>query len=249
MLLKNWWIYLKRKFRFQGGIKITLGWTFIALFFIFLIYLLPRLIKISKIECGTQYGSCSEDMQLTMSNLLRSNNLQFTNLHKAKKEIGKLMKNYYYVSDFSTQFKIPSTLRVEILVKKPIFAIKQRDAQNFALVDKNGKILGISQSSSLPTVVIGYLIKGVGEDVEQEELLAMKLMAGVFSMFQINSGDIDGKSLLVEFPRGLRVIFPLGEDVDRDVLLGSLRVIYSEVMKDPDKYQEIDLRFRNPVLR
>lgn len=220
-----------------------MGWVFLPLFVLLLIFLPPRLIKISKIECAIQYGLCPEDIEQ------RIKNKELKSLSEIKENIKKIMSDYYYVTDFSMQFKIPSTLRVEILVKKPIFAIKQKNTQNFALIDKNGKILAVSQNSGLPTIVTEYPIKSVGTSVEPKELLAMKLISGVFSMYQINLGNVEGTSLLVDLPPGLRVIFPLGEDVDRDVALGSLRVIYSKVMEEPGKYREIDLRFRNPVLR
>jgi hypothetical protein len=63
-------------------------------------------------------------------------------------------------------------------------------------------------------------------------------------MYQISKGEIDGNSLVVELPTAVRVIFPLDGTKDKDVLLGSLRLIYSEVT---DK--EIDLRFKNALLR
>ncbi|MEK7550925.1 MAG: hypothetical protein AAB535_04055 [Patescibacteria group bacterium] len=216
----------------------------ISIIFIILIPIsIPRLIKIEKIECATQYGTCSEDMQFTITNLpARPAGGQFTNLQKAKKEIGEVMKSYYYVSDFSAQFKIPNSLKVQILVKKPTYAIKQKGTENFALVDFTGTVLGISNSSSLPRIEIDQQIKSVGEKISDSELLALNLVGGVFSMYQVGLGRVEGPSLLVELPQGNNVIFPL--DGDRDILLGSLRLIYSKVQD-----REIDLRFANPVLR
>ena len=51
-------------------------------------------------------------------------------------------------------------------------------------------------------------------------------------------------TLTVELPTAVRVIFPLEESRDKDVLLGTLRLIYSQVTD-----RQIDLRFKNALLR
>lgn len=220
----------------------------LGLFFL-LFFLPPRLIKVSKIECSTQYGTCPGEMQSMI------NNLQFTNLHEAKKKIGKIMKNYYYISDFSTQFKLPGTLKVEILVRKPVYALNQKDTENFDLVDRDGNILAVSDNSTLPTVITVNSLGSVGEMVTPKELFALKLIAGVFSMYQVGRGQMSDSDLAVALPMGLKVIFPLGEGLDHDVILGSLRAIVGKIevaqldILEPGNYKEIDLRFRNPVLR
>ena len=61
-------------------------------------------------------------------------------------------------------------------------------------------------------------------------------------MYQVNKGEMINSGLVVELPTRVRVILPLEGSVE--ILLGSLRLIYSQVT---DK--EIDLRFKNPILR
>jgi hypothetical protein len=55
--------------------------------------------------------------------------------------------------------------------------------------------------------------------------------------------------LLVELPGQIRVIFPL--EGDSDILLGGLRLIYSKIKEDGNLagYSQIDMRYKNPVLR
>jgi hypothetical protein len=68
-------------------------------------------------------------------------------------------------------------------------------------------------------------------------------------MYQVGQSSIQDGSLLVELPGQIRVIFPL--EGDSEILLGSLRLIYSKVREDGNLagYSQIDLRFTNPVLR
>jgi hypothetical protein len=69
-------------------------------------------------------------------------------------------------------------------------------------------------------------------------------------MYQIDTGEVQNDTLLVELPGQIRVILPL-EDADSQLLLGSLRLIYSTIEGGTNKnlYKEIDMRYKNPVLR
>ena len=55
--------------------------------------------------------------------------------------------------------------------------------------------------------------------------------------------------MIVKIAGGVKVIFPLEGDID--VLLGSLRLILSQLNNDEREIRigSIDLRFENPVLR
>jgi hypothetical protein len=69
-------------------------------------------------------------------------------------------------------------------------------------------------------------------------------------MYQVGLSEMQNGTLLVELPGQIRVILPL-EDADSQLLLGSLRLIYSTIQSGENKnlYDEIDMRYKNPVLR
>lgn len=69
-------------------------------------------------------------------------------------------------------------------------------------------------------------------------------------MYGVQKGEITDSGLVIELPGSIRVIFPL-DAPDPRVLLGSLRLVYSKITSGDmvGKYSEIDLRFKNPVLR
>ena len=214
-------------------------------FFLFLgliFFLPPRLINILKIECSSQYGECPSEIKSKVE-AVNSKNLVNT-----KKELKNILKDNFLVSDFSTQFKFPSTLRVNLVVKKAVFAITQVGTNNYLLVDVDGWVVGITDASSLPTLKVSDKLKNVGENVGEPYLFPLNIMGGVFNMYQAQIGEIKDGSLLVELPSSLKVRFPLSGDVD--YYLGALRLIVSKIeTESPGKYREIDLRFKNPVLR
>lgn len=201
----------------------------VVIFLSLAFFIPPRLIKIAKIECASQYGTCPQELEAGMRKL------ESGNLAKTKKEIAKVLKGNLLVSDYSIQYMFPDKLKVSILLKKARFAVYNKNSGKYLLVGGNGQVLGSTDSTFLPTVT---------QSGDIPDLLALSLVEGVFAMYQIGKGEVVSDSLVVELPSGKRVIFPLGEDKDKEVLLGGLRLIYSNVQ---DK--EIDLRFKNPVLR
>lgn len=205
----------------------------------FLIF--PALIKVS-IECKSQYGDCPPEILSEVSAF------ELKSLGTARKGIKESLKRNFLVLDYSTHFKLPNILEVNILVKKPAFVLKNSINGEMVTVDSHGSVISKVSSSSLPTVLISGELNQIGEDVSEEDLSALKLMSGVFQMYQVSQGRIENESLVVELPTSVKVIFPLGEDAE--IALGSLRLIYTKIQNEyPGRFREIDLRFKNPVLR
>lgn len=192
-----------------------------------------------KTECRTQYGKCPDELVNGMQKL------EGGSLYQTKKTISKSLKNNFLVLDFSTQFKFPNILFVNVLIKKPSFMLKN-DANQTVAVSQDGKVLDTQGNASLPTVIVFGNLKKPGQDVEKNQLFALDLVQGINEMYQVNIGKITDDGLVVELPTNFRVLLPLDGDVQ--VLLGSLRLVYLKV-NNMGKYNEIDLRFKNPVLR
>lgn len=211
--------------------------------FLGVLFILPsRLIKIAKIECESQYGDCPKE---TVANLEKESG---KNLHDAKIGVSRSLKDNLLISDYNTQLQLPNTLKVDLVIKKASFALKQKDTDNFTLIDKDGTVVLIVNSSQLPTVEIPSGLKNVGEKVEDVDLFSLKLIKGVSAMYQVNLGRVVNDTLVVELPQHLNVIFPL--EGDTEVLLGALRAVVTKIDQDTSRsFHELDLRFRNPVLR
>lgn len=209
--------------------------------FVILLFSIPFLIKV-RIECKSQFGECPAEV----NSKLRM--LNFQSLFLANRNVRKVLKENFLISDSSIQFKLPSTIFVNVIVKKPYFALENSFNGKFGLIDQKGIVLTIVDTSNLPVVVASEPIKKVGEVIDNKDLFALNLISGVKEMYQVGYGTIVNDTLVVDMPTGVRVIFPL--EGDSEVLLGSLRLIYAKVVANYlGVYSQIDMRYKNPVLR
>ncbi len=206
--------------------------------------LLPRFFIKVRIDCRTQYGGCPEEIA---SQIIP---LEGKSMFYAGRELNKKLKSSFIVSAFSVQFKLPNVLRVDLIIKKPVFALRNISAGTLVLVDKEGIVLALSEETTLPEVSVKIDLPEPGERVTDTHLLALRLTEGIYKMYQTRTSTIEGDTLLVELPGPIRVIFPL-VGADREMLLGSLRLIYSGIQSGEGDvlYSQIDLRYKNPVLR
>lgn len=201
----------------------------------------PFFLKVD-IKCQSQYGECSQEI------IKGINNYRWHSLYSAKAGVSKSLKTNFLVSDYSMQFKLPNIIAVNVLVKKPAFALFDKNANQAVLVDLDGEVLSVEPNTALPVVYVSQNLPKPGENVGEKNLFALKLIRGVFDMYQITSGEVQNGSLVVDLPGPLRVIFP-GEG-DSQVILGALKLIYARTQGDlAGKFSQIDLRFKNPVLR
>jgi hypothetical protein len=206
--------------------------------------ILSQFVITTHVDCKSQYGDCPIEVANKISPL------NGKKIFVVRKDLKKILASDLLVSNYSIRFKLPNILHVELLVKKPLFALKNTTSNSFALIDKDGQVLADSESSDLPTVSTDEELPKVGQTVNDETLFALKLIGGVYQMYQIGGGEIQGDTLLVDLPGPVRVIFPL-VGADSGILLGSLRLIYSNIQNagGGTTYREIDMRYINPVLR
>jgi hypothetical protein len=209
--------------------------------FIVSLFLLPLAIKV-RIVCKSQFGDCPADI---VSNL---NTLNSKNLYDTRQKVSSYLKKTFLVSDFSIQFKLPNLMVVSLIIKKPIFALKNISTGKIELIDENGAVIAQTDNSNLPTLVTSEPIKNVGESVDDRDLFTLHLISGINDMYQVGYGTIVNDALVVDIPNGVRVIFPL--EGDPEILLGALRLIYAKVTASYlGIYSQIDMRYKNPVLR
>lgn len=218
-------------------LTISLAVSFVAL--------LPTQIKIESISCSSQYGPCNEEILKNLdSNIGKS-------LRDSKKEIAKGLEAQSLINDFSIQFKLPSNLHVNIVEKKPQFAIYSLDTNSFYLTDKEGHVVKIEAANNLPYVKTGNFNAKIGDTVNERYLFALDLTYRLFSGYQIKETEITDNSIIAIMPEGIKVIFPT--EGDKDVLLGGLSMIMSRlnesVKESKIDISQIDLRFKNPVLK
>lgn len=223
------------------GIYILL--TFI-LFFPFLVF--PRIIKVRMVECYNQYGLCSGDF------MAKVNPAVGDSINDAKKLITEEFKNTKLIDSYSFRFKLPGTLRIDILLKKPKYAIFYKNTNEIVILDNKGTVLENTQKTNLPYIVTSDSTPNIGETVDAKKIFSLELIYDIYYLYQVKEGEIVNESLEVNIPESGKIIFPL--DGERDILLGSMKLILSRLNQGGNspkigKVKEIDLRYKNPVIR
>lgn len=210
---------------------------------IVILVLIPGLLIKADIRCVNDGTKCPQEI-LDEITPIKGKKMFF-----ARRELQKILKNNFLIVEFSIQYKLPNILHIDTLLKEPAFGLLNKDSNEYALIDREGNIIAKSSTTLLPYVVVSEQLMDVKLNIGKEKLNALKLIDGVSKMYQTRTGVIEGDTLLVDLPGGIRVIFPL-TSIDIDYLLGSLRLIYSNIKDEDGKlYSQIDMRYENPVLR
>ncbi|AKM83637.1 hypothetical protein A2422_02065 [Candidatus Woesebacteria bacterium RIFOXYC1_FULL_31_51] len=218
----------------------------ILLFIIFIPILIQKLIKINKIECSSQYDACPFDIETKLKTFEQKD------YKKVKKEVTKVLVESYLIRDFSMQYRFPSKLIIELNLKKPKYTIKDSLSSKFYLIDEDETVLEITEESNLPTIVKSRVDIKLGENINKKDKFSLEIVEKVAWLYSVKEGIIEKEELKLTLKEGVLVRFPLEGDVDS--LVGGLRLIFSRLNDGSqgirmEDIKEIDLRFKNPVLR
>ena len=172
-------MYSEKKTKKKINIFKILSIILIILFIISVPTVIKKLIKITKIECDSQFGTCTKNYQLGDYNFV-------------KKQIEVDLNHDIQVSSYLIQYKIPRTIKVDIIVKEPKYAIKNLSAKYY-LVDKNGIVLEISDESNLPFLVnsSNYTL---GQNISDKDKFALTLLEKVSIINTVSKAEIKRKS-------------------------------------------------------
>ena len=212
------------------------------------IILVPRILTIKEVVCSSQFGPCN---QIISEGVKKAENKK---LMDAKAELRRFLSANVLVSNYSIQLRLPDRLEVNIVTRKPRYALKSTTSETVAIIGRDGRVIGTEKKSSLPAVEVTGTLPDVGDVVASDILFALDIVYDMYSAYSVSSGKVENESLVVEFKQGLEVTFPL--EGERKVLTGSLVAILSRLNNenedfriDDTKVSIIDLRFKNPVLR
>lgn len=202
-----------------------------------LVLITPRLIKIEDISCSSQFGVCGDYLQ---KEIVKAKG---KNLIEAENYLNKLLTKEVKVLRHSIRFKLPNKIEIDVIERKPVYAVTKDGSNQFTLYDPDGRNVGKVASTQLPTITLK-------QDIESSKLIfAGNIMTDLYNVYSVKSGVIADNTLTIPYVEGRIVLFPL--EGDRDILLGLLKLILSRLfsMSENSRIKTIDLRFKNPVLR
>lgn len=218
----------------------------ILIFVVTIPIVFKKLIIIKNITCESQYGVCPEATAPSVQKLVHSD------LSRAKKQIEQDLGSSYLVESYLVQYQIPSTLKVELIIKKPKYAVKDGQSGMYYFLDKDGLILETGTTSNYSYVEVLRFPYTPGSRVDEKTFFASQIIYYVDWLYKVKSGRLESDSLIVNLSEGPKVIFPLVGDVES--LIGGLRLIYSRLNENDsgiriENVSQIDLRFDNPVIK
>lgn len=206
-------------------------------FLVFLVIILN--LKLQRVSCVSQYGICNSEL---VDGLV---------VHEGTSLIGAYFKIKDYLAlnqglkEYSVDFVLPSSYRINALMRKPVAAIKRES--EFFLVDVDGVIIDNVVSTQLPYI---ELQSNVSHD---EAIFGAFIISELYSYFGIHEALVTNDGIFFKLREDVNIIFPREGDVD--LLLGGLQLIFSRlntILEDSRIEKgniQIDFRFNNPVVK
>ena len=218
----------------------------ILIFILITPIVIQKLIKINKIECFSQYDTCPQEIESKLKTF------ELKDYRLVKKEVNKILSDSFLVDDYSLQYQIPSKILVELNLKKPKYAIFDSLKKVFYLVSEDGIVLETSNDTNLPNITRDNINLKVGEKISEKQKFALEIVEKVAWLYSVKVGFIEKDELTITLKERVLVRFPLEGEVDS--LVGGLRLIFSRLNDESqgirmEDIREIDLRFKNPILR
>jgi len=227
--------------------NIKVGWYLLFAFLVLLpLLLFPRILIVDKIECFSQYGRCDGEFTKKYEGVLGKN------VREAKKDLKNIIDSDRAVESYSASYKIPKILRLDLILNKAKYAMRNDTMDKLVLIDKEGRVIAYAAGTNVPVVKIKNNLPYLGEYVSKKQHFALDLIYGIYYFYQIKEGLLEDDYMQVQFSNDVKVMFPL--EGDRDVILGGLKLILSRLNQQTEeskivKAKEIDLRYKNPIIR
>lgn len=247
VMMKLLWVHGSTVLTIRRVVK-KLVVTGVVLLSIFVIFQTPRYVKISEIQCHSQFRECNEIIMLQLEKV------GFKDYKTTKNMYSKVLSNNVLIDDFSIHLKLPHTIDINVIQNTPKYAIST-DNKIYALLDKNGKVISFTESTNLPVLIINKKLPNLGVTVSENTLFALALSMSIASNYDVQSAIIIDDSLQIELKDKILLMFPLfGE---KEILLGSLNLLLSRLkeinqnsrIERKKEIHAIDFRYKNPILR
>jgi hypothetical protein len=231
----------KVKAAFKLNIFKILSIVVLVLIILFLPLFIQRVIKINKVECLSQFGTCPDYLNLPQ-------NGDYLNLKKILKD--SLEKNVL-VNGYLIQYKFPDILKLDLILDTPTYAVYDINSKKYYFVGTKDKIVSEGGNSDLAYIKVDNFNLKAGDLISDDISYLAKILKGANYLYGVNFIEVKKSEVIFKL-EGKTVRLPTSGDAD--YLLGSVRLIFSRLNENPqgirmEDVQEIDLRFKNPILR
>lgn len=195
---------------------------------------------IQTISCKTQYGPCSQEDNEVINKIIGKNLFFIKSVNYSSQ-----LEHIYINKKAFIEKIFPSKIAVFIEKRKAIVAIEQKLQNKFYLIDADGRVIGLRESSFLPTLIADDFELKEGEFVKSELISAVKILYLLYKSQSIMTGVVEAGTLTILIDT-VTVNFPL--DKDPQILVGALQLIISRSRIEGNLPKMIDLRYVKPVL-
>ena len=211
--------------------------------------MVAKTLVIEEVDCTSQYGPCSEEVANILNDL---EGIKYVNFGKS---IDRVLGESAFVEAYTVNYKPLNRMEVDVIERKASNALRIKDEDIYMLVDPSGKITEFVEETNLPYVVIDERKGSVGDIVSTDKQNALSIVSSMYYVYGVRSGEIVDSSLTTTLDNGIKALFPL--DSDTDILMSSLGLIISNLQVEDKEFRidevgvvkEIDLRYKNPVVR
>src|SRR3989344_613436 len=186
-------------------------------------YLLPRMVKISAINCYSQFGTCSDKYQKDI-NLIEKKNYIYT-----RNSLNKVLSSDKAITQYSIRYKFPAALEIFLIEDKAKYAIKFINNEKIMNVSKSGILLSQVQNTSLPLLEVKSDLPGSGAKVRNEDLKALEILYTLAKLYKVHKAMNVDDNLDILLDNDLRIILPLTKD--SKLMVGSVVLIKDEITK------------------
>jgi|GEM_PF-4208414 len=221
-------------------------YLFLLLFFILLPLVIPNFIVVGETYCEGATRECSNEV---LEIVEKARGMRY---FRAKIFVSKKLEAYDRVISYSVRLRLFNKMILEVVERDAEVALLGVNGK-YSLFDRHGHSVGVSQSDNgLP---YAKLLNG---EISRSEISAFSEIIYVLDQkYSFVSGEIDRGALVFEHS-GNKFIMPLSDDVD--LTLGAFYLILSWLNSDPEDLRigvtdnlsqrlEIDMRYKNPVIR
>lgn len=196
------------------------------------------LYPIKTITCRNQGYICNERLLTAIGKL---NGKSYASI---KSGIDKAISSIPSIETSRIDFVFPNKISIVIVENAPNLALKYDNSTEYVLYDLQGKEYEKVAQTNLPVIFVSDY------NITKEQLIfGLQTVYEIQRYHEVQIMQLNATELNIKFLNGVVAHFPLEGDIDR--LLGSLEVVLSWLnsSENVSRMNEVDFRFRNPVVR